>query len=341
MRMAERFTGFAIALAWPQTFCKQPGSWYDPVTRWLGINRNNYYRAGHAALVLVDGIHARCHYFDFGRYHAPFKHGRVRSAETDHDLEMKTIPKISENGKAILNFHEILKELQLNPACHGEGPLHASYGPIDFDAALNKALQMQSESPTPYGPFISGGSNCSRFVNTVILSGKPGLFSRIRLKYLIPLTPTPLNNVHALHHRTSVDVLRVQVPFLPVLPLSRPELTSTLPQPVRHPAIPGNAQWLSGEGAGSWFAFSFEEDILKVTRYSPDGTIECRGNYKGPSEGFLRVDKEVIVDYPSNCKEVVLKVDGLQILFCRIYDDDVIHLSSISELPVFSKELLF
>jgi len=331
MSTEQRYTGLAIALAWPQTFCKQPGSWYDPVTRSLGINRNNYYRAGHAALVLVDGIHQKCHYFDFGRYHAPYKHGRVRSGETDHDLEMKTIPEISDDGKTLLNYPEILEEMQRNPACHGEGPLHASYAPINFKAALNKALRMQSDSPIQYGPFISGGSNCSRFVNTAILSGKPGLFSRLRLKYLIPFSPTPLNNVYALHHRTSVPVLRDQAPFLPVRPLSRPELTSTLPQPARYAGIPENAQWLSGEGAGSWFAFTFEEDILKVTRYSPDGNIECRGNYQGPLEQVAGADQSAIVDYPSNCKEFVLKADGKKLIFSRMFDD-VMSQSHTSEL---------
>ena len=54
MHFRNKNSGLAIALAWPQTYCKQPGSWYDPVTEWLGINKNNYYRAGHAATVLID-----------------------------------------------------------------------------------------------------------------------------------------------------------------------------------------------------------------------------------------------------------------------------------------------
>ncbi len=76
----ETHTGFAIAIAWPSTFCKQPGSWYDPLTLWLGVNYNHYYRVGHAAVVLIDPDKNKCHYFDFGRYHAPFQYGRVRNA---------------------------------------------------------------------------------------------------------------------------------------------------------------------------------------------------------------------------------------------------------------------
>ena len=72
MLLENRKTGFAIAIAWPETYCKQSGGWYEPITQFLGINRNNYYRAGHAALVLIDIANTKCHYFDFGRYHLAF-----------------------------------------------------------------------------------------------------------------------------------------------------------------------------------------------------------------------------------------------------------------------------
>ncbi|MDT8402298.1 MAG: DUF6695 family protein [Bacteroidales bacterium] len=318
MTTGSKHTGFAIALAWPQTFCKEPGSWYDPVTRWIGISRNNYYRAGHAAVVLVDTEQESCHYFDFGRYHAPFKYGRVRSADTDHDLKMNTIPEISADGKSISNFREILVELQHNPACHGEGILYASYSPVDFDASYNKAVRMQSDSPMPYGPFKQGGSNCSRFVNTVILSGKPHWYRRLRLKYFIPFTPTPLNNVSSLPHRLRVPIMRKYVPFTPLRPLTGTELISTLPPPGRHPSIPENAQWLSGEGAGSWFDFKFEKDGLKVTRFAPDGTIECSGYYKGSVIKMQEIGDSYIVDYPSNCLEVKLRYGDGQLTFRRV-----------------------
>jgi hypothetical protein len=310
-------TGFVIAIAWPQTYCKEAGSWYEPVTRWLGISRNNYYRAGHAALVLVDGKNRTCKYFDFGRYHAPYKHGRVRSAETDHDLKINTHPQISDDGKAILNINEILDELQGNNACHGDGTLYASYSPIDYDASLTKAMRMQSDSPIPYGPFKSGGSNCSRFVNTVILSGKPAWYRRMRLKYFIPFTPTPLNNVKSLSEQMVIPVLQNTKPFFPDHPLSKSELNTTIPQPVRHPLIPAYAKWISGEGVGSWFAFFFEKELLKATRYSPDGIIECSGLYKGPAEGMEGFEDSIDLDYLSNCKEINLLYKGKRLTFYK------------------------
>ena len=58
--MRKSKEGFAIALAWPQTWCKQAGSWYEGITRFLGFNQNGYYQAGHAAIVLVE-LTGTCH----------------------------------------------------------------------------------------------------------------------------------------------------------------------------------------------------------------------------------------------------------------------------------------
>lgn len=191
-------TGIAIALAWPETLCKQPGSWYDKPLLLLGINKNHYYKVGHAAVVLVSYADNSCHYFDFGRYHAPFQHGRVRSAVTDHDLRIFTKANIS-NGK-LLNFTDILFELFQNESCHGNGSLHASYCEVNFENSMNTANKLQAMSPIRYGPFLPKGTNCSRFVNSVILSGKPKLVHRILLFSPKTLSPTPMSNVSSLNH---------------------------------------------------------------------------------------------------------------------------------------------
>jgi len=310
-------TGFAIALAWPQTYCKQPGSWYDPLTGWLGINQNNYYKAGHAALVLIDNQSKKCHYFDFGRYHSPFQHGRVRSAETDHDLIMTTKPVISSDNRKITNFKNILSELQHNKACHGEGNLHASYSQVDFQAAYSKVQEMQKASPIPYGPFRYKGSNCSRFVNTAILAGKPNWKYRFRLKYFVPLTPTPMNNVNSLGHSLIYPALLNGTPFSPTKTLDKKILQSTLQSPGSDFRVPGNAQWLSGEGAGSWFVLEFLNPHLSVTRYSPEGTVECTGLYKNPNGQEIVPDQSFRVTYPSNCKVVSLRSDETELKFER------------------------
>ena len=107
------------------------------------------------------------------------------------------------------------------------------------------------------------------------------------------------------------------IPFFPIRRLNKSELESTLPQPQRHPDIPENAQWLSGEGAGSWFVLEFQKYLLKVTRFAFDGTVECSGLYEETNGYNIDPHDSFRVDYPSNCKEVILKNSDANILFER------------------------
>lgn len=190
-------TGIAIALAWPETLCKQAGAWYDGLMNTFGFSKNNYYKVGHAAVVLIEKESGNCFYFDFGRYHAPFGHGRVRDIETDHDLEILTKAKFDEN-KNISNIEQILNELAQNEACHGLGTLHASFTNINFDKAYQNAKSMQEKSPWKYGPFIWSGTNCSRFVRTVILYGEPLFVEKLKLTIPYTISPLPIGNVKSL-----------------------------------------------------------------------------------------------------------------------------------------------
>jgi hypothetical protein len=319
MRYKDNITGFAIAIAWPETLCKGPGSWYDPILNFVGISRNFYYKAGHAALVLVDAKNPKCHYFDFGRYHAPFNKGRVRSALTDHGLAIKTIPRISEDGK-IVNFREILTELQHNAECHGEGAIYASYKPVDFGKALAKASSLQAQSPIPYGPFQFRGSNCSRFVNDVIAAGKPGFYSYLKLKIFVPLTPTPMNNVDALKHKTILPKMLKIPPFEPQPLRDKNFLKTTLPVPDRSADIPENALWLSGEGAGSWFKIEENNKGFRITRYSPQGSAECSGLFM-PANGIpINLSEDFEIIHLSHCHAVRIKQSGQVVELKRIAD---------------------
>ncbi len=197
-------TGFAIALAWPETLCKQAGSWYDGLLFWLGINKNYYYKVGHAAVVLVDASTGKCSYFDFGRYHSPFGTGRVRSEVTDFDLKIQTIAEVSTNKREIINIESILNEIHSNKACHGIGKLIASYVPIIYQNALYEAVRLQLNSPIKYGPFILNGTNCSRFVRNVLINGNPPNRFIRKLKSQLTVTPTPIGNINALNYKFEI-----------------------------------------------------------------------------------------------------------------------------------------
>lgn len=311
------YTGFAIAIAWPETYCKQSDSWYDGILHLLGMSKNYYYKVGHAALVLIDNKNNIPHYFDFGRYHAPFKFGRVRSKSTDHGLAINTIPEISDNGKKIENIHDILVELQLNPECHGEGKLHASYYHINFKKAFEKANTLQKKSPIPYGPFKYKGSNCSRFVNTSILAGKPKWKFSFRMKYFVPLTPTPLNNVISQSNKIVIPKMLPNGAFSPNKIIDKSVLKSTLPPPIKHSNIPETAQWLSGEGAGSWFFIMPDKNQYIILRYNSDGVLECEGRFKQMGNAKFYINLPFKFVHLSHCAKITLQQNNTIIEFIK------------------------
>lgn len=198
-KFVRSYTGIALALAWPDTYCKQAGAWYDGLMNSLGIAKDNYYKVGHAALVLIDKSEGSCYYYDFGRYHTPFGHGRVRSSDTDHDLLIPVKAQFKERGR-LANLEEIMVFLANNVACHGTGAVHAGYCELNFELAKATAVELQLRSPILYGPFIWNGTNCSRFVRSVLLAGRPSLHRKLRLLFSDTISPTPMANVRAIRN---------------------------------------------------------------------------------------------------------------------------------------------
>ena len=313
------YTGFAIAIAWPETYCKQVGEWYDGISNFIGLSKNHYYKVGHAALVLLADGAGQCHYFDFGRYHSPLGQGRVRSAETDPNLAIKTRPEISRDKRKIENLHAILSELQLNAECHGEGKLHASYCRINYENAFAKATDMQQKSPIPYGPFRYKGSNCSRFVNTAILAGKPDTKTTFLLKYAVPFTPTPMNNVAALNNKVIIDKMLIHSTFCPVKILDKRVLLATLPPPERTQAVPQTAHWLSGEGVGSWFDIKPAKSTYLISRYSKLGELEFEGHFENKSKLRFNSRSAFKIGYLSHSRQVRIEQGNHIIEFKRVH----------------------
>ena len=180
---------FIIVLAWPEGMVAAAGAWYDKV-----FSTNGKYRVGHSALILVNSAKNQINYFDFGRYHSPFGYGRVRDLETDPDILLKSKPIISDNS--IDNIEEILLEISNLKATHGHGKLYASIlKNIDFNKAYEKAKEIQKMGLISYGPIVPTGTNCSRFVTTIMLASKPHWITRFRLKYPFCLFPSPKRNI--------------------------------------------------------------------------------------------------------------------------------------------------
>ena len=180
---------FIIVLAWPEGMVEAAGAWYDRV-----LSNNGKYRVGHSALILVNSTTNELNYFDFGRYHSPFGYGRVRDLETDPDISLKSKAIISDNS--IENIGEVLLEISNLKATHGNGTLYASIlKNIDFLKAYKKAKEIQSFGLITYGPLIPSGTNCSRFVASIMLASKPNWLTRLRIRYPFCLSPSPKRNI--------------------------------------------------------------------------------------------------------------------------------------------------
>ncbi len=184
-----------IMLAWPETPAIQVGSWYEPLMKLLGFNKNGYYKAGHSALVLINHSSGVLKYFDFGRYHTPVKHGRVRNDDTDPNLKI-TIKAILNDENKIINKDQILLYLSKQKDFHGYGKMYASfYSGIDFTKAYTFAKNQQNKGAVLYGPFAYKGTNCSRFTSRVFRAGAANFYKKFQTVLPFSLTQTPLGNV--------------------------------------------------------------------------------------------------------------------------------------------------
>tara|TARA_B100000073_G_C23700901_1_gene560294 strand:+ start:495 stop:1223 length:729 start_codon:yes stop_codon:yes gene_type:complete len=185
---------FIIPLAWPETMVIPAGAWYDFLTRKIGFMEGGKYRAGHSATLMVNAKNGKVSYFDFGRYHTPLGFGRVRDEKTDCELKLDTIAKCK-NGK-IQNIEAILLEIASNKSNHGDGSMYASVlSGVDFEKGYLYAKKMQKRGAIPYGPFIKNGTNCSRFVASMMQATNPSIIKKIRLKYPFCISPSPKRNV--------------------------------------------------------------------------------------------------------------------------------------------------
>ncbi len=192
--------GTIIPLAWPETPVIKEGKWYDGIMSVLGFLRNGFYKAGHAAVVIANHETSEFHYFDFGRYQTPNKHGRVRDSWTDPDLSLKTKPIIENNE--VVNLEELMNELAKLEATHGEGRLIASTLFVsDAEKALQKAKEIQSREAIIYGPFNIGGTNCSRFVAQTAKASNLGGIKNILIRIPYTVTHTTITNVKIINDK--------------------------------------------------------------------------------------------------------------------------------------------
>lgn len=158
-----------LAIAWPETWCKNAQSWYDPFLEYIGFSKNGFSPVGHAAFVLIHPKTGALEYYDCGRYDSPEGKALIRSSEFNKDLQIKVQPKLQNTYEPKLeNLNEILEAVQNMPGNYSYGAMLHKEIAVNF--AHTKAIisQEQEKGPQIYGPFHLKGTNCARFVLRVI-----------------------------------------------------------------------------------------------------------------------------------------------------------------------------
>ncbi len=296
-----------IVLAWPDVFVSGVDGFYEPLFKSLGIQHSGKYKAGHAALVLINNETGHCEFFDFGRYITPDGKGRVRGAKTDPEVAVPIKAKIQDNR--VTNLEEILLWLDANEKItHGEGRMIASVcQEVSYKAAKSFVEKEQNKGSWRYSPFHLIATNCSRFVADVCRAGSLNKWIKVKNAVRITFTPSPLGNVY--NSRSSPKMYRVQNGKISTYParlsnvlrdvllgfLDKPStngdfcLIGTVEEPDRPSSLEPTAVWLGGKGAGVWFQQNpntvLPDNLMAIQRISAEGTLDFERNYSLP-EGF-------------------------------------------------------
>ncbi len=326
---------FILTLAYPDTIVRISDEKLVPYLKYINVGCENYVRAGHAALVLIDIQTGNLEYFDFGRYTCPQGYGRVRGKITDNELDFPLNAKIKEGQ--LINLDEILIFLATNSELtHGEGKLVASVcTAINYKAAKEFIMQLQHKDFIRYGAFLKNGSNCSRFVTDALIASINNKRKKEKLIKSKRFTPSTVSNVVIadtelkvfevsefgdITEFTSTSKAENRRCFLDKLIGYQPNLIGNL-KPKHVEEIAKQAQWLEGIGAGAWFEIHDlgSKNEYRFRRISPYGNIDCDGIYTIGSEGFDINFKYQFIHY-SNCLFFHIEQDSKHYRFDFIKD---------------------
>ncbi len=267
-------SGKILVLAYPDTFVRMSDEWQCKVLPKLGLGTEEFIKAGHAAMVLIDDQTGAASYYDFGRYVTPDGKGRVRSAYTDQELVLPFKAHIRQGQ--IQNLDDFLVWLSSNPKkTHGEGRLIASVcDHIDFDSAASFAKGLQKQGSIRYGAFAKDGSNCARFVTDTIVHATFDRKILFNLKKNKLFTPSAIGNVEKA--ATSEIYQANEGKIEPYAGSAFQEnlqnyFDKDVPSPMmeeKEVSLPKTAQLLTGIGSNAYFTLEVYQKEFLITRYN-------------------------------------------------------------------------
>ncbi len=304
------FTGKIITLAYPDTFVKMSDEWQCKLMPLVGLGTWEKIKAGHAALVLIENETGKASYYDFGRYVTPVGFGRVRSAETDAELEIPIKAKLIGNGP-IENLEELLLWLEANPQkTHGQGRLVASVcEEVNYSLALKYILQLQNRGSIPYKAFKKKeGSNCARFVTETLLASVSNNKIKRKLNHIKRFSPSTVGNVEIAASTNIYEVYNGKVSSYKGSALKE-NITNYFKRDKRKqnsskelPKLPLQAKKLEGIGSNAWFVIDIEDsftNIFKIVRYNDEHQKDYVGYFK--SELQFNPLQDFEITYDSHC----------------------------------------
>lgn len=92
-----------------------------------------------------------------------------------------------------------------------------------------------------------------------------------------------------------------------------------VPCPEKPNRLPANIYWLSGEGCGSWFYIEQLDANYVISRYSPDGKLECKGLFEQVNGSEIKLSKDFEFTYLSHCAEVNIIQNNINLKFKLIH----------------------
>lgn len=333
-----KFTDFIITLAWPESLARTAEGPYDSISRSVNIFRDGFYKAGHAAFLLINEATGSVQYFDFGRYITPSKNGRIRSQKTDPELLFSIKAEIT-NGK-ISNLAKLIEYTGNHKHTHGSGVLYAGVQKnINHQLASEYITEKQSLPYIPYGPFHIGGTNCSRFVAQTIAKS----LKKRGSKFLYPFygTPSPLGNIYNSSEKICWKFNNSQVEQLDKygilkhlnllssllffrkdesIPLTKQDTKGTIEPPNKLHSIPNYAQWLGGIGAGAWY---FLDEIIdqqfKFGRQQADGHLDFKFWFETKNANF-NPNLPFVFIYSCHALKLTISQNSKTFIFFRVLD---------------------
>ena len=333
-----------ITMAYPQEIVRTTPASYSKLLPYFGFGIKGFIRAGHACYIIIKKNEENLEFFDCGRYIAPSGWARIRSFETDP----KTIMEVKAKWKdgELTNLEEILEWVYSHPDnSGGYGDLYASLClEANYESNIAYVKKMQSIGIVKYGPFVSYGSNCSRFVTDALLNSvtNEGLINNISKLYAI--TPSVLGNVNAANsldyyyvvsengiRKSKKNITLVQRGILQDRGKGYEHIVDSQLGKLEEPKegkLKDSWQWLGGIGYGAWYDIEAYDKLENSDKNNEKSDIYCQGTryhykisqYKADgtpsfttilsSEKPIDLTKDYHFDYPSQYNWVRLRIDN-------------------------------